>query len=88
MHKKACPLQLINCDYFEVGCTTKVARKCVAIHCEENIAEHLELTKRELACIVERVSLTESDLSAEVSKSAERLNQTTNNLSNTSKGRT
>jgi len=43
----------------------------------------LELTKRELACIVERVSLTESDLSAEVSKTAEQLNQTTNNLSNT-----
>ena len=37
MHKKACPLQLINCNYFEVGCTTKVARRYVAMHCEENI---------------------------------------------------
>jgi len=82
-HRGVCPLQLINCDYFEVGCTTKVARQYILMHCEENIAQHLELTKRELACIVERVSLTESDLSAEVSKTAERLNQTTNNLSNT-----
>ena len=83
MHKESCPLQLINCDYFQVGCTTKVACKYIAMHCEENITEHLELTKHELACIVERVSITESYLSAEVSKTAERLHQTTNNLSST-----
>ena len=40
-HRKECPLEVIQCEYFCVGCETKVARKDYAKHKKENVEEHL-----------------------------------------------
>ena len=60
-HRKVCPLELVTCDYHDVGCEHKMARKDEEIHNNEKMAHHLRLTKRKL-------TITESELSDTVKK--------------------
>ena len=48
-HRKECPLEMIQCEYHSVGCKrVKLARKDQENHDNENMKEHLMLTKSEL----------------------------------------
>ena len=49
-HRKECPLEIIQCEYYSVGCKrVKLAHKDVEEHYNENMKEHLMLTKNKLA---------------------------------------
>ncbi|XP_065896824.1 TNF receptor-associated factor 3-like [Dysidea avara] len=42
-HLEECPLQLIPCEYQNVGCKVKVYRKDMSQHCEDYTTQHLHL---------------------------------------------
>ena len=49
-HRKECPLEMIQCGYYSVGCKrVKLARKDMENHNKENVEEHLMMTNHELA---------------------------------------
>ena len=48
-HRKECPLEMIQCEYYSVGCKrVKLARKDQEKHDNENMKEHLMMTKSKL----------------------------------------
>lgn len=47
-HRKVCPLEMVQCEYFTEGCIEKIARQHQARHNKENVEKHLTLTKSEL----------------------------------------
>ena len=47
-HKKECPLKMIQCQYRNVGCEVRMACKDQEKHEDENVKEHLMMTKCEL----------------------------------------
>ena len=47
-HMKACPLEVVQCQYHNVGCEAKMARKDMVKHDEEKANEHLLLMKSTL----------------------------------------
>ena len=49
-HRKECPLEMIQCEYYSVGCKrVKLARKDMEEHDNEKMKEHLMMTKNKLA---------------------------------------
>ena len=49
-HRKECPLEMIQCEYYSVGCKiVKLVHEDFKEHYEENMKEHLMLTKSKLA---------------------------------------
>ena len=47
-HRKECPLEMIQCEYYSVGCEVKIARKHKEEHKRKNMEEHLMMTNHEL----------------------------------------
>ena len=47
-NKKECPLEMIQCEYYNVGCEVKMARKDQEKHENENMKQHLMMTKCKL----------------------------------------
>ena len=47
-HRKECPLEMIQCEYYSVGCEVRMARKDQEKHENEKAKEHLLQTKRVL----------------------------------------
>ena len=47
-HRKICPLETVDCEYYKVGCKAKMLRKDVEKHSEDNMKEHLLLTTKKL----------------------------------------
>ena len=48
-HRKECPLELTQCEYYSVGCKrVKLARKDLESHNKQKMEEHLTMTKNEL----------------------------------------
>ena len=48
-HMKSCPLEMTQCEYYDVGCKVMVIRKDQDKHEKEKMEEHLMFTKLELA---------------------------------------
>ena len=48
VHKKECPLEMIQCEYHNVGCEVRMTRKDQEKHENEEIKEHLMKTKHHL----------------------------------------
>ena len=46
-HKAECPLEMIQCNYYEMGCNDSMARKDQAEHDQERMENHLSLVKSE-----------------------------------------
>ena len=44
-HRKECPLEMIQCEYYSVGCEIRMAHKDQEQHENENVREHLMMTK-------------------------------------------
>lgn len=61
-HKKVWPLELVECDYHDIGCKTLIAHKELKDHYRENMPEHLSLIKCSLASIVESIDKAEKKL--------------------------
>ena len=47
-HRKECPLEMIQCEYYSVGCKVRMARKEKEEHDNEKMKEHLMMTNHEL----------------------------------------
>ncbi|XP_065901691.1 TNF receptor-associated factor 4-like [Dysidea avara] len=47
-HRKECPLEMVKCEYHNVGCEERMMRKRKREHEQEKTEEHLLLTKRTL----------------------------------------
>ena len=48
-HRKICSLEMIECEYYDMGCKAKIARKDIKTHNREKVDEHLNFVKCELA---------------------------------------
>ena len=56
-HRKECPLEMIQCEYYSVGCKrVKLARKVQEEHDYENMKEHLMMTKAQLAVALKQIN--------------------------------
>ena len=47
-HREKCPHEMIQCEYFDEGCTEKMTRQNLAKHNKDNMEKHLTLIKCEL----------------------------------------
>ena len=47
-HRKECPFEMIQCEYHNVGCEVSIARKDQKKHENDEMKEHLMMTKNEL----------------------------------------
>ena len=71
-HMKVCPLEIVQCQYCNVGCEAKMARKDLVKHDEEKTNEHLLFVKSLLIDTQNKLSDTEH-----------KLDNTRNNLTDT-----
>ena len=46
-HRKECPLEMIQCEFYSVGCEVRMARKDQEEHQKQNMEKHLQLTKND-----------------------------------------
>ena len=47
-HRQICSLEMVSCEYNELGCNTHMARKDIEVHNREDTAKHLSLAKQKL----------------------------------------
>ena len=77
-HKKVCPLELIHCEFDDVGCETKVFRKDAEFHMKENMIMHLQLTRLKLNVVnkkLEESNAKYANSTEEVTKSLSELQE-------------
>ena len=63
-HRKECPLEMIQCEYYSVGCEVRMARKDQEEHDNEKMKEHLMMTQLELGGT--RLELTDTKAQLDV----------------------
>ncbi|XP_065902959.1 TNF receptor-associated factor 4-like isoform X1 [Dysidea avara] len=61
-HRKECPLEVIQCEYHNMGCEERMMRKNKRKHEEEHMEEHLLMTKAKLSKTENTLASTESRL--------------------------
>ncbi|XP_065920951.1 TNF receptor-associated factor 4-like [Dysidea avara] len=61
-HKKMCSLELIHCEYHELGCEERVARKNQTEHNKEKMEEHLSFMKQKLSMTNQELTDTKQQL--------------------------
>ena len=61
-HKKICPLEMIRCEYYDMGCEMEIARKDVQDHNTENVNKHLGVLKCELANTKKELTQAQKDV--------------------------
>ena len=79
-HKKVCPLKMIQCHYRNVGCEVRMTRKDQEKHENENVREHLMLTKYELTCTKATLANTDNKLADTHNQLAKTHNELANAL--------
>ena len=57
VHRKECPLEMIQCEYHNVGCEVRMARKDQEKHANDEMKEHLKKTNNQLASALQRVEV-------------------------------
>ena len=61
-HRKECPLEMIQCEYHNVGCDVRMARKDQEKHEDEKLKEHLKKTELVLSDVKLQLNCTKSEL--------------------------
>jgi len=61
-HRLECPLEIIECKYFRMGCRNTMARKDWYKHEKEKMEEHLHLTSNRLTECQAKISELESEM--------------------------
>ena len=56
-----CPLEMIKCEYYDMGCERKVARRDIKDHSRENVEQHLSMVKCELASTEKQLVQAQED---------------------------
>ena len=92
-HMKVCPVEIVQCQYHNVGCKAKVARKDLVKHDEEKTNEHLLLVKSLLIDTQNKLSDTEhkldntqnnlADTQSKLAETQHKLDNTQNRLDDT-----
>ena len=71
-HKKECPLEMILCEYYSVGCEARIARKDQEKHKKEYMQEHLMKTNitltNQLNVALQRISILEAKIDKTVTR--------------------
>ena len=62
-HRKECPLEIVQCEYHNVGCEEQITHNRKREHEQEKREEHLSLTKRRLTDTQQELADTKSQLS-------------------------
>jgi len=74
-HRKECPLEMIQCEYHNVGCKRiKLARKDLEKHKKENMEDHLKMTTVELANTKNELANTKDELTHANNQLTQRIN--------------
>ena len=68
-HRKECPLEMIRCEYYSVGCEVRMARKDKEKHDNEKVKEHLMKTSQVMTSIKDELNGTKLKLT--IAKSAQ-----------------
>ena len=55
-HRMECPLEVIQCEYHNVGCEVRMARKNQDKHKKENMEEHLMETQQQLTAALRQIN--------------------------------
>ena len=63
-HRKGCPLEVIQCEYHNVGCEETMMRRNKKLHEKRCMEEHLLMTKRQLRATEKIQNQTKSRLDA------------------------
>ena len=85
-HRKVCPLEIVQCQYLDVGCDAEMARKDLVKHDEEETNEHLLLMKSTFMDTQTKLTDTQIKLTDAKTKLADaqlKLNDIENKLTNT-----
>ena len=61
-HRQECPLEVIECKYYSIGCRNTMARKDWCKHEKEKMEEHLHLTSSRLTECQTKIGELESEL--------------------------
>jgi len=61
-HRAVCPLEMVGCEYNDIGCNTHTVRKDIEVHNTTNAAVHLNLAKQKLACSTKELDLSKMQL--------------------------
>jgi len=51
-HRKECPLEMVQCEYHNVGCEERMMRKDLEQHKKEKMEKHLSLTSSQLTAVM------------------------------------
>ena len=60
-HREICPLEMIKCEYYDMGCKCKIARQDIKDHNRENVDKHLNVLKSELVNTKKKLIQTQKD---------------------------
>ncbi|XP_065902015.1 TNF receptor-associated factor 4-like [Dysidea avara] len=63
-HRKECPLEMVQCEYHNVGCEERMMRKRKKGHEDKKAKEHLLMTKLKLRITEDKLSSTENKLTS------------------------
>ncbi|XP_065900851.1 TNF receptor-associated factor 4-like [Dysidea avara] len=63
-HRKECPLEMVQCEYHNVGCEEKMMRKDLVIHNSKKAHDHLAMTKNQLEDLQNRCAKLEAVISS------------------------
>ena len=56
-HRKVCPLEIITCEYLEIGCNVRLPRRDIENHNNTEMAYHLKLMNKALVTATQKLSL-------------------------------
>ena len=78
-HRKVCPLEIVHCQYHDVGCDIKLVRKDLDIHTKDKVTDHLTLIRQYLAKTTEELRKAERRLKNDLEVTKEALDKTNSN---------
>ena len=84
-HKKVCPLEMVLCEFDDVGCKIEVFRKNMDCHLKENVMMHLHLTRFRLNVVNKKLEESDAKYTStteEISKSFSQLQERVETLEN------
>ena len=59
-HKKVCPLEIVSCEYHDMGCNVRIPRKDLEDHNTTEMAQHLKLMNQALVAMSQDLSKAKS----------------------------
>ena len=62
-HKNICPLEIVSCEYNDLGCNADMTRQDVDAHNREYLTIHLNLAKQKFVCSTKELESSKAQLS-------------------------